>query len=61
MEAAPGRLSYARVDLVDWQDAPVLIELEVIEPDLFFRGVPERLDRFVDMVQDELAAARAPT
>jgi len=61
MEAAPGRLSYARVDLVNWQDAPALIELEVIEPDLFFRGVPERMDRFVEVVQEELAAARAPT
>jgi glutathione synthase/RimK-type ligase-like ATP-grasp enzyme len=61
MEAAPGRLSYARVDLVDWQDAPVLIELEVIEPDLFFRGVPERMSPFVEMVQNELATVRAPT
>jgi glutathione synthase/RimK-type ligase-like ATP-grasp enzyme len=58
MEAAPGRLTYARVDLVDWEDAPVLIELEVIEPDLFFRDVPERIARFVEVVQDELATAR---
>jgi glutathione synthase/RimK-type ligase-like ATP-grasp enzyme len=54
MSAAPGRLTYARVDLVDWQGAPVLIELEVIEPDLFFRDVPERLDRFAEVVQDEV-------
>ena len=55
---APGRLTYARVDLVDWEGAPVLIELEVIEPDLFLRDVPERVDRFVEVVRDELATAR---
>ena len=58
MAAAPGRLTYARVDLVDWQDAPVLIELEVIEPDLFLRDVPQRVDRFVDVLLNELARAR---
>ncbi len=58
MAAAPGRLTYARVDLVVWEGAPVLIELEVIEPDLFLRDVPERVDRFVEVVRDELATAR---
>jgi glutathione synthase/RimK-type ligase-like ATP-grasp enzyme len=57
MAAAPGRLTYARVDLVDWEGAPCLIELEVIEPDLFFRSVSERLDRFVDVLKEELDAA----
>ena len=56
----PGRLTYARVDLVDWEGAPVLIELEVIEPDLFLRDVPERVDRFVEVVREELALARTP-
>jgi glutathione synthase/RimK-type ligase-like ATP-grasp enzyme len=59
MAAAPGRLTYARVDLVDWEGAPAVIELEVIEPDLFLRDVPERSDRFVDVLLDELVAARA--
>ena len=59
MAAAPGRLTYARVDLVDWEGAPVLIELEVIEPDLFLRDVPERVDRFVEVIREELALARA--
>ncbi len=59
MAAAPGRLTYARVDLVDWEGIPSLMELEAIEPDLFFRGVPERLDRFAEVVSEELATARA--
>jgi glutathione synthase/RimK-type ligase-like ATP-grasp enzyme len=54
MAAAPGRLTYARVDLVDWEGVPSLIELELIEPDLFFRDVPERLERFVQVVVEEL-------
>ena len=61
MAAAPGRLTYARVDLVDWEGAPVLIELEVIEPDLFLRDVPERVDRFVEVIREELATARTAT
>jgi glutathione synthase/RimK-type ligase-like ATP-grasp enzyme len=59
MAAAPGRLTYARVDLVEWEGAPVLIELEVIEPDLFLRGVPERVERFAEAVREELATARS--
>jgi hypothetical protein len=59
MAAAPGRLTYARVDLVDWEGAPVLIELEVIEPDLFLREVPERVERFAEVVLEELATARS--
>jgi glutathione synthase/RimK-type ligase-like ATP-grasp enzyme len=57
MALAPGRLTYARVDLVDWEGVPSLMELEAIEPDLFFRGVPERLDRYADVLRDELGAA----
>jgi glutathione synthase/RimK-type ligase-like ATP-grasp enzyme len=59
MAAAPGRLAYARVDLVDWEGSPVLIELEVIEPDLFLRDVPERVERFAEVVREELATARS--
>jgi glutathione synthase/RimK-type ligase-like ATP-grasp enzyme len=59
MAAAPVRRTYARVDLVDWEGAPVLIELEVIEPDLFLRGVPERVERFAEAVREELATARS--
>ncbi len=54
IDNAPGRLTYARVDLVDWEGAPSLIELEAIEPDLFLRRSPQRLDRFVATIRAEL-------
>jgi len=37
LAAAPGAVSYARVDLVESQDGPRVMELELIEPELFFR------------------------
>jgi glutathione synthase/RimK-type ligase-like ATP-grasp enzyme len=36
---------YARVDLVRTADGPVLMELELIEPDLFFTHAPEAAER----------------
>ncbi len=47
LSAAPGALSYARVDLVRLHD-PVVMELELIEPELFLhhdRGASERFAR----------------
>jgi O-ureido-D-serine cyclo-ligase len=42
-----GPLAYARVDLVEDADgAPVLLELELTEPSLFFAGEPGRLSEF---------------
>ena len=32
----PGDTSYARVDLVSFNSKPVVMELELIEPELFF-------------------------
>jgi glutathione synthase/RimK-type ligase-like ATP-grasp enzyme len=54
MAAAPGRLTYARVDVVDWEGSPCLMEMELVEPDLFFRGVPKRLDRYAEVLCAEL-------
>ena len=46
-----GTLLYARVDLLPGDDgAPVLIELELAEPSLFFLTAPEAVDRFVRAV-----------
>lgn len=54
LECAPAAPAYARVDLVRWEDAPVVIELELIEPDLFLRGDAERLGRLVGAVRRAL-------
>jgi glutathione synthase/RimK-type ligase-like ATP-grasp enzyme len=55
MAHAPGRLTYARVDLVDVEGVPTLMELEVIEPDLFLRVDDAAMGRFVAAVLAELA------
>jgi glutathione synthase/RimK-type ligase-like ATP-grasp enzyme len=45
-------LTYARVDVVeDAVGAPILLELELTEPSLFFRGASERLARFAAAVR----------
>jgi glutathione synthase/RimK-type ligase-like ATP-grasp enzyme len=41
---APSR--YARVDIVDWAQSPKISELELIEPELFFRFSTESAYRF---------------
>jgi len=46
LAAAPACAAYARVDLVEWEGKPVVMELEVIEPELFLRRSPEGLRRF---------------
>ena len=43
LEAAPGVVTYARVDVVPTPDGPRLMELELIEPDLGLRLAPESL------------------
>ncbi|MEY2590265.1 MAG: hypothetical protein QOJ67_2249, partial [Acidimicrobiaceae bacterium] len=43
--AVPERLPlYARVDVVDTDDGPLLMELELIEPTLFLANRPETAD-----------------
>jgi glutathione synthase/RimK-type ligase-like ATP-grasp enzyme len=48
--AAPGRSLYARVDGVRRGDRLVLLELELLEPDLFFRFGPGAPERFAEAV-----------
>lgn len=58
LEVVPGPLLYARVDLlVDDDGAPVVLEIEVTEPSLFFAmGDPGAIDRMADAVVRALAA-----
>jgi glutathione synthase/RimK-type ligase-like ATP-grasp enzyme len=52
---APGELTYGRVDLIDVGGRPTLMELELIEPDLFLRSDPRALDRLVDAVMLQIS------
>ncbi|KAE8762518.1 ATP-grasp domain-containing protein [Georgenia thermotolerans] len=48
LAAGPGEVAYARVDLVDLDGTPALMELELIEPDLFLAYAPGAAGRFAD-------------
>lgn len=50
MALAPDRLVYARVDCIEVDGVPTLMELELIEPDLFLRMSDGSHERFVDAV-----------
>jgi len=55
--AAPAPLLYARIDLArDEHGASLLMELELIEPSLFFAQAPASLDRYVAAVARRLRA-----
>lgn len=41
LAAAPAMPAYARIDMVMTGDGPLLMELELIEPDMFLRYAPE--------------------
>ena len=53
------RLHYARVDLLQWEGAWVVSELELIEPDLFLRMAPGSAARFATAVVAALATVEA--
>jgi glutathione synthase/RimK-type ligase-like ATP-grasp enzyme len=52
-QAAPDSL-YARVDLVNWKGQPHLMELEVVEPELFFRTEVAAARRFAEALESKL-------
>ena len=54
MAHAPDELVYARVDLIDVAGRPTLMELELIEPDLFLRMAPGSVERFAAAVAAQL-------
>jgi glutathione synthase/RimK-type ligase-like ATP-grasp enzyme len=47
----PGEVAYARADFVEVDGEPTLMELELIEPDLFLRMAPGSVARFADAVE----------
>lgn len=58
LDCAPAHLLYARVDfLMDAQAGPLLIELELIEPSLYFRMHADAPRAFVDAVEQAAVAS----
>lgn len=56
----PDGVVYARVDLVQHDGVPTVMELELIEPDLFLRVDDRALERFVDCIEAQLAEGDEP-
>ena len=55
LDRVSGRLLYARVDVAPGTDgSPVLMELELVEPSLFFPQHPPALARYVQALQRRL-------
>ncbi len=55
MAQVPASCAYARVDLVDSARGPLLMELELIEPELYFSIVPGAAERMARVIVDRLA------
>jgi hypothetical protein len=56
-EVVHGPTAYARVDLVGLEDgSPAVLELELLDPALFFEHNPEGALRFARVLRDRLAA-----
>jgi O-ureido-D-serine cyclo-ligase len=51
-----GDLAYARVDIVRGPDGPLLLELELTEPSLFFAQGPGAAERFAAAIRARLSA-----
>jgi len=52
--AVPGEVAYARVDLVDGPGGAQVMELELIEPELFFRHQPDAARRLAGAIATAL-------
>lgn len=50
MQTVPPTCLYARVDIVEARRGPLLMELELIEPELYFLIAPEAANRLADLV-----------
>ncbi len=51
----PPPCPYARVDIVETRRGPLLMELELIEPELFFRHAPDSASRLAWVIHRHLA------
>lgn len=55
MQLVPDTCLYARVDLVESSRGPLLMELELIEPELYFLIVPDAADRMAHLIAGRLS------
>ena len=55
------RLLYARVDFVNWEGMPYLIEAELIEPSLYFPYAPESPKQFAQTLDAMVRPAPMPS
>jgi glutathione synthase/RimK-type ligase-like ATP-grasp enzyme len=55
MAHVPASCAYARVDVVDGARGPLLMELELIEPELYFTIVPGSAEQMARVIVDRLA------
>ena len=56
MSQVPEACAYARVDVVDSARGPLLMELELIEPELYFSIVPGSADRMAQAIIERLTS-----
>lgn len=56
LDAAPAETAYARVDIVMNGDEPQIMELELVEPDLFLRYAPDGGAAFSSAIKEMLSA-----
>ena len=54
MRRVPSTCLYARVDVVEAHRGPILMELELIEPELYFLLVPQAAKHFAGLIIDRL-------
>ena len=55
MTHVPDTCLYARIDLAESRRGPLLMELELIEPELYFLIVPDAADRMAHLIVDRLS------
>ena len=55
MAHVPDSCLYARVDAVDTSRGPLLMELELIEPELYFLIVPDAAERLAQLIVNRLS------
>jgi glutathione synthase/RimK-type ligase-like ATP-grasp enzyme len=54
LKLVPGTWLSARVDILNWSTSPVLSEIELIEPDLFFRYHPSSVNQFANLLNNTI-------